>query len=89
MQKKTIQKSIRISNSVFEYIEKYKGDNFSEKFENLILYCMKEEKNITKRVTTSEQQLKDLNSEIDEKSKLLLKLRVLEQKLDGIFNAIE
>ena len=35
--KKVIQKSIRLSDRVVNYIEQYRGDNFTEKFENYVL----------------------------------------------------
>lgn len=35
--KKVIQKSIRLSDRVFTYIEGYRGDNFNQRLENYIL----------------------------------------------------
>ena len=42
--KKTNLKSVRISDEVLTYIENFEGNGFNQKFENLVLFCMREEK---------------------------------------------
>ena len=44
MAKKTNLKSVRISDEVLTYIENFEGNGFNQKFENLVLFCMREEK---------------------------------------------
>lgn len=44
MAKKTNLKSIRISDEVLTYIENFEGNGFNQKFENLVFFCMREEK---------------------------------------------
>ena len=44
MAKKTNMKSVRLSDEVLEYVESFEGDGFNQKFENLVLFCMKTEK---------------------------------------------
>ena len=44
MAKKTNMKSVRLSDEVLEYVENFEGNGFNQKFENLVLFCMKEEK---------------------------------------------
>lgn len=50
MAKKTNMKSIRLSDEVLEYIENFEGNGFNQKFENLVLFCMKEEDQKRKRI---------------------------------------
>lgn len=44
MAKKTNMKSVRLSDEVLEYVESFEGDGFNQKFENLVYFCIKEEK---------------------------------------------
>lgn len=57
-------RSIRISNQVMEYIDAQVGDNFSAKFEAMILRCMWE-------LPAKEEQIKKLDKEIAQKRKQL------------------
>lgn len=52
---KNISKSIRLSQEVYGYIEKYRGDSFNEKFENIILDYQKKEKEIKARIKSETQ----------------------------------
>nr|WP_294678908.1 hypothetical protein [uncultured Blautia sp.] len=45
MAKKVNLKSVRLSDEVLSYVENFEGNGFNQKFENLVLFCMKEEKN--------------------------------------------
>lgn len=60
---KSISKSIRLSREVYGYIEKYRGDSFNEKFENIILDYQKKEKEIRARIISEtkifEKRMKD------------------------------
>jgi flagellar capping protein FliD len=61
-----VAKSIRIDQKVFAYIEKYKGEGFNEKFENIITDAMESEQ---KRL----DKIKQLDKQVDEKEKQLRK----------------
>jgi len=50
MARKEIAKSIRMTEEVFKYVEGFHGNGFNEKFENLVLFCLKEEKSILARI---------------------------------------
>lgn len=41
--KKDCLKSVRMTQEVFNYINGFEGNSFNQKFENLILFCMKTE----------------------------------------------
>ena len=62
-----VAKSIRIDPKVYAYIEKYKGDGFNEKFENIIKDAMESEQ---KRL----ERIKQLDKQIEEKEKQLRKI---------------
>ena len=55
---KNILKSVRLSQEVFDYINRVEGTGFNQKFENAVLFFMKEEESKKKRV----QELDDLIS---------------------------
>lgn len=58
--KKSISKSIRLTNEVYDYIENFEGDGFNQKLENLVKFCVKEE-------TSKRKTLEYLDSEIKER----------------------
>ena len=60
-------RSIRMSDRVVEIIEAQQGENFTAKFENLVIRCMWE-------LPDKEKQLDRLNEQIQEKREELLKL---------------
>lgn len=64
-------KSVRLSDEVLEFIQNFEGDGFNQKFENLVLFCMKEEASIKERIAFLDEQLSN-------RQKLLDKLRRLE-----------
>lgn len=57
--KKSIAKSIRISEEVFAYIDKAPGKGFNEKFENIILEAKRTEADRKKRLAGLEKQIHD------------------------------
>ncbi len=64
MAAKNNTRCIRMSDQVVEYIEGQIGDNFTQKFEAMVLRCMYE-------LPAKEEELKKLNKEIMEKRKQL------------------
>ena len=38
---KNINKSVRLSNEVYEYVNEFQGNGFNEKFENIVIFSMK------------------------------------------------
>lgn len=61
--KKRNSKSIRLSDEILHYIENYEGTGFNEKFENIILFCMRSEADLKNRIEDLEMQINDLNNE--------------------------
>ena len=75
---KSISKSVRLSDEVYEYINESPGKGFNEKFENIILRAKKEE-------SDREQRLKDLQRKIDEEERKLCQLFEKYRYLDDYF----
>ena len=75
MSRKNNLKSVRLSDEVLEYVQNFEGDGFNQKFENLVLFCMKEEK--SKRLL-----IQSLDKEINEQHEILDKLSRLQRESD-------
>lgn len=71
---KSNAKSVRMTDAVFAYVESQDGDGFNQKFENMVLYAMKTEKD-------REHHIAILDEEIARKRNILYKLRQMEDKL--------
>jgi len=61
---KNIQKSIRMSQEVYEYIAAFDGKNFNDKFENCLLYCMRQNTIIRRNKIQLEKQMWELQDKI-------------------------
>ena len=44
MAKKTNMKSVRLSDQVMDYVINFEGEGFNQKFENLVLFCMEQDR---------------------------------------------
>lgn len=63
---KNIQKSIRISQEIYEYIAAFDGKNFNDKFENCIKICMNQNRIIRRNKIKLEKEIYDLTNKIQE-----------------------
>lgn len=70
-------KSVRLTDEVFGYVNGFEGDGFNEKFENLVLFCMKTERE-------RRETLRQLDRLIDEKQGILDSLRDIRAKADSM-----
>lgn len=75
---KSIAKSIRISEEVFEYIEASPGKGFNDKFENIILEAKRGE-------AERKNNLERLEQEIEDARKCLYKTIRQEEELQTFF----
>lgn len=67
-------KSVRMTDEVLAYVQSMDGKGFNEKFEHMVLYAMKTEKD-------REHHIAILEDEIARKRDMLYKLRQMEDKL--------
>ena len=86
---KNIQKSIRITEKVAEYIEQQNGEGFNEKFCNMVMYCMEKEAELKRQEKLYKNRLEQYNIEIYKKQAVLDKLRRIEQYVNSCFNVIQ
>lgn len=75
MAKKSVMKSIRLSEDLLAYIEKQSGNGFSDKFENLIISARDDESRLKK-------ELKRLNDLVDNRRKQLDEISAQVSALD-------
>ena len=57
--RKSINKSVRLTPKVYNYIESYQGNGFNEKFENIILEAMELEAERKKRIQVLDGMIAD------------------------------
>lgn len=57
MGKKSIHRTIRISDDIFEMIERQPGENFSQKFDALVMKCFYELPSKERELRIIEQQI--------------------------------
>jgi hypothetical protein len=69
-------KSVRMTDTVYHYIQDFQGEGFNQKFENLVLYFKESEER-------KQQELLCLDKQIEEQQKTL---RDLEEKVDNYRN---
>lgn len=55
--KKSIMKSVRLTEEVYNYVDNFEGDGFNQKLENLVLFCMKKEDTLRDRISYYENKL--------------------------------
>lgn len=63
---KNIQKSIRMSQEVYEYIAAFDGKNFNDKFDNCLRFCMEHNQQLRRSKIRMEKQIFDLTEQIQE-----------------------
>lgn len=83
MAKKSIAKSIRLSREVFEYIDKYRGNGFNEKFENIILDYQQKENAINDRIKAKQEELKIYSGQVDVIMKKIRRLENIKWSVDN------
>jgi len=76
-EKKEFNCGIRYGKTVKEYINKFPGEGFNQKFECLVLHCLKDEEDRKKRIAELEKKEKQLRENIKnlvEKAELAAKI---------------
>ncbi|WRS27818.1 hypothetical protein U6B65_01435 [Oscillospiraceae bacterium MB08-C2-2] len=82
MEKKEFARTVRMKESIRQYVEQQPGDTFADKFENMVRYSMEREKEIKKAVAQKEQQLKQLEDRINQLAQVERKLMMIHQAVD-------
>lgn len=85
-EKKEYQRSIRMTKTVFYYVNAYEGNGFNEKFEMLVLSLMKQEQEIKRRIKEREKTLDRLNKEIALKDSINQDLDNIKWNIDTLLS---
>lgn len=97
---KSISKSVRMTPTVFNIVDKFEGNGFNEKFENLVLFCLREENNIKNAIKEQKalynrqtarkvKEIENLDKQINSKRLALEALKQVTIKADDLIRTIE
>ena len=82
--KKKNSKSVRMTDEVLAYVEQMDGDGFNQKFENMVLYSMKREQDLTNRLANLKDDLKQCTDVLNKVRSLKYTVNRISQNLDLI-----
>ena len=85
---KTNQKCVRLSDRVTKYIEQYRGDNFSEKLENLVLDMEERREQLVQDWERLQAQITDKHHEMTAIQERVKKLREAERRLGPLVETL-
>lgn len=86
-QKKTYQRSIRMTPLVQGIVNDFEGESFNQKFENLVIYLSKMEKQLESSILEKEESIEKLDNRIAEKKDILVKLNTIEHYVNNIIKS--
>jgi len=84
-EKKEYSRSIRMTETVRNFVESQKGDGFNEKFENMVLFAMTSIPDIEKQLAEKQKRLLQTNKEIVKQQYLLSELETMKRNLEYVF----
>ena len=82
------QKCVRLSDRVTKYIEAYRGDNFSEKLENLVLDMEERREDLVQDWNRLQAQISDKHHELAVIQDRVKKLREVDRRLQPLADAL-
>lgn len=85
---KTNQKCVRLSDRVTKYIEGYRGNNFSEKLENLVLDMEDRRDQLVLDWERLQAQVNDKHAEMREIQERIRKIRNIDVRLGPLVESI-
>lgn len=80
--------TMRFADDVREYIEKFKGKDFTEKFHNLVRWFMNTEGEKKAKIKDLDKQIADREKRLQDLSDMLYKVRWLEDKFKSLDKSI-
>lgn len=78
------QVCIRLSENCIAMIEKQKGENFSQKLENMICFCNREMPRIEKDIEAAKKRLEYLKSDISDAVQTYNRIQTIDRSLRSI-----
>lgn len=88
-EKKEYSRSVRMTETVRNFVESQNGEGFNEKFENMVLYAMKSIPDIEKQLDEKQKRLQQINKEIAKKQSLQTELETMQRNLEYVFRKAE
>ena len=85
---KNVQKCVRLSDRVTNYIDQYRGANFSEKLENLVLDMEERRDEYVQDWERLQAQVNDKHAEMVRIQEKVKKLRAIDQRLGPLIDAL-
>lgn len=85
---KANQKCVRLSDRVTKYIEQYRGDNFSEKLENLVLDMEERRDELVQDWNRLQAQITDKHHEMVMIQDRVKKLREVDRRLGPLADSL-
>lgn len=86
-QKKSYQRSIRMTPLVQSIVDDFEGESFNQKFENLVIYFSKTENQLKSSILEKEEAIEKLNNKIAGKKAILDKLNNIEHYVNTIIKS--
>ena len=87
--KKDQLKSVRMSGKVVQYIEGYRGENFSESLENMVLDMMERHDDLVRDWDMLQAQIGDKRHEMRQIQQKVQRLREVDRRLSALVSALE
>lgn len=91
MATKPINKSVRISEQVYDIIQAYPGEGFNNKFESMVLEAFVSEnerrktlKELDKQIASAEKELRDVKKKISTGMNVVDRLNAIRHQLDNL-----
>ena len=92
-EKKSISRSVRMTQTVYDIVDSFEGNGFNEKFQNLVLYCFKEKEKVRKDIKSLQdrakrneeqyqRQMKQNSKKLEAQKKILSKLNTVSYYVD-------
>jgi len=88
-EKKEYVRSIRMTKTVQKYVEKQEGNGFNQKFENMVLFCMKRETDLKKRIAQHEKSLDELNKRISATQSIVWDIEKMKNQVQAVIRTAE
>lgn len=85
MRKKPIQKSIRMTQETYDFVNGFDGNGFNEKLANMIYFFERQKADIEEEIQEKEKELELLNKKIEEKQETADRIREIFQTLNSIY----
>lgn len=83
-EKKEYSRSVRMTNTVREFVESQPGEGFNGKFENMVLYCMAKSPELKKKIAEQEKQLKELSTKVAKQQNIVRDIENMKWSIEQV-----